>query len=150
VDHLVDRGVRCLTVLDISGAALARARQRLGPRQDLVTWIEADVTGEWPVPPVDIWHDRAVFHFLTESADRTAYLTHARAAIRPGGALIIATFALDGPEQCSGLPVMRYSPESLAAEVGTGFELRESIADLHSTPSGATQSFVYTSFLVRA
>lgn len=93
-------------MVDISGAALARARARIGPASDRVTWIEADVTADWQAP-VDIWHDRAVFHFLTDSGDRACYLQRLGQALRPGGSLILATFAPDGPEKCSGLPVAR-------------------------------------------
>lgn len=146
MDHLVARGLRCITVLDISATALARARSRLGAGQQAVTWIEADVTGDWPVPAVDIWHDRALFHFLTEAADRDAYRARAREAVRPSGALILATFGPDGPGKCSGLPVVRYSPEALAAELGAPFELVESVPELHHTPSGTTQAFVYSRF----
>lgn len=133
-----------MTVLDISSAALARAKARLGPTQDRVTWIEADVTGSWPVPKVDVWHDRAVFHFLTDDADRTAYIAHLRLGVRDGGTLILATFAPDGPEKCSGLPVMRYSPETIGALLGPGFRLIESVPESHSTPWNATQAFCYT------
>jgi hypothetical protein len=124
-------------VLDISGAALERARTRLGPRRDLVTWIEADVTGDWSVAPVDIWHDRAVFHFLTEPADRAHYVAHLRETVKPGGTVIIATFALDGPEKCSGLPVVRYSGATLGRELGPELRLAETASELprpHSVP----------------
>ena len=147
VDHLVGRGLRCVTVLDVSGAALARARARLGERADCIHWIEADVTGPWTVPPMDVWHDRAVFHFLTEATDRAQYMAHLRDAIKPGGAIIIAAFAPDGPEQCSGLPVCRYDAEGLAAELGDGFTLVESVPEAHQTPSGQRQSFNYSRFV---
>ena len=146
VDRLVERGLRGVTVLDISGAALARAKARLGPRQSLVTWIEADVTGEWSVPPVDIWHDRAVFHFLTHAGDRMRYVAGLRQTVKPGGAVIIATFALDGPEKCSGLPVTRYSAETLGEELGAGFQLAETANEQHETPFGTVQSFCYSRF----
>jgi SAM-dependent methyltransferase len=133
-------------VLDVSGAALERAKARLGAIQDRVTWIEADVTGEWNVPSVDIWHDRAVFHFLTDAEDRHRYVEHLRRAVKPGGAVVMATFALDGPERCSALPVVRYSPETLSAELGSEFQLLESSRELHRTPSGALQSFWYARF----
>jgi hypothetical protein len=133
-----------VTVLDISSAALARAKARLGPNQEWVTWIEADVSAAWPVPQVDVWHDRAVFHFLTDDADRTAYIAHLRMGLREGGTLILATFATDGPEQCSGLPVMRYSPETIGDQLGPGFRLIESVPEIHSTPWNATQAFCYT------
>ncbi len=146
VDHLLTKGLTCITVLDISAAALARAKARLGPRQQTVKWIEADVTGDWSVPPVDVWHDRAVFHFLTDAADRKAYLGKLREAVKLGGTVIMATFALDGPEKCSGLPVKRYSADLLKAQLGPDFALHDSINERHQTPTGAFQSFCYTRF----
>jgi SAM-dependent methyltransferase len=146
VDRLVERGLSCLFVLDVSVAALARARLRLGAQGARVTWIEADVAGEWDEPAVDIWHDRAVFHFLTEAEDRRRYLAHMRRAVRPGGAAAIATFALDGPDRCSGLPVTRYSPETLSTEIGREFRLSEAFHEQHHTPSGTLQSFCYALF----
>jgi hypothetical protein len=110
------------------------------------TWIAADVTGDWSLKPMDIWHDRAVFHFLTDAADRTRYVRHLRETLKRDGSAIIATFALDGPEKCSGLPVARYSPETLAAELGDGFALVESVPHVHRTPWGTTQSFQYSRF----
>ena len=136
----------CLTVLDISGTALDRAQRRLGPQQQLVTWIETDVTAQWQVPPVDIWHDRAVFHFLTDERDRAAYLERLRENLKSSGWVIIATFALDGPAKCSGLPVIRYSPDSLGAELGPDFKLVDLQVEQHHTPAGAHQSFCYTRF----
>jgi SAM-dependent methyltransferase len=136
-----------VTVLDISNAALTRAKARLGPAQDRVTWLEADVTGSWPVPHVDVWHDRAVFHFLTDEADRAAYVAHLRLGLREGGTLILATFAPDGPDKCSGLPVKRYSPETIGAVLGPGFRLLESIEETHSTPWNTKQAFSYTRWL---
>ena len=146
VDRLVERGLDCVFVLDLSGIALARAKARLGRLQDRVRWIEADVTGEWDVPVVDIWHDRAVFHFLTDASDRRRYVDHMRRAVKAHGAVVMATFALDGPEECSGLPVMRYSPETLSAELGSEFQLSESSHEQHHTPFGTVQSFCYTRF----
>ena len=136
-----------MIVLDISGAALARARARVGDAG--ATWIEADVTGEWSAPDVDIWHDRAAFHFLTDASDRAAYVTRLRRQVRPGGHVIIATFALDAPPRCSGLPVMRYSPASLSAELGSAFDLVESVDERHLTPSGQVQPFSYCRFTFR-
>ena len=144
VDHLLARGVSCVAVLDVSGAALARARSRLGAAAAAVHWIEADVTGTWEASPVDIWHDRAVFHFLTAADDRERYRAHLLATLKPGGTAVIATFAPDGPEKCSGLPVMRYSPDALAQELGPDFTLVESRPYVHATPWGATQSFQYS------
>lgn len=146
MDYLLRRELSCVTVLDVSGAALERSRLRLGADAARVTWIEADVTAAWPVPRVDIWHDRAVFHFLTDAGDRGRYLERVREGLVPGGALIIATFAPDGPKTCSGLPVARYEPQTLAAAFGDGFRLEESRPERHRTPRGATQSFWYTRF----
>ena len=106
------------------------------------------MTGDWPVPTVDIWHDRAVFHFLTEDSARQRYRARLKQAVPSGGSVIIATFALDGPEKCSGLPVRRYSPESLEAEFGAGFRLMEAVRESHRTPFGTTQEFWYSRFTV--
>jgi SAM-dependent methyltransferase len=144
VDALVERGVTCIAVLDVAGAALERARRRLGPAASTVRWIEADVTAEWSWQPVDIWHDRAAFHFLTAREDRERYKQRLCAVLKPGGSAIIATFALEGPEKCSGLSVVRYSPESLASELGEQFTLVESRRRLHPTPFGTTQAFQYS------
>jgi len=147
VDHLVSRGLRCLTVLDLSAAALARARARLGEPADRVRWVQADVTGPWAVSPVDIWHDRAVFHFLTEVEDRVRYVSHLRSAVKAGGTVIIATFAPDGPDRCSGLPVRRYDACGIGAELGEGFTLMDTVSEAHRTPTGAVQSFGYSRFV---
>lgn len=148
--HLVDvlsaRGLTCLAVLDVSSAALDKAKARLGDRAQIPTWLTADVAGDWALRPMDIWHDRAVFHFLTDASDRARYHQHLRETLKPGGAAIIATFALDGPEQCSGLPVARYSPATLAVELGAAFRLIESVPHTHHTPWGAAQSFQYSRF----
>ncbi|MDQ8144548.1 MAG: class I SAM-dependent methyltransferase [Gemmatimonadota bacterium] len=144
--HLVDvvlaDGLGRITVLDLSGAALARARTRLGARADEVTWIEADVTTVvLPPQSVDIWHDRAVFHFLTAPDDRARYAAVAASAVRPGGSLVIATFAADGPLRCSGLEVARYTPEGIAEALGDAFRLVRGFGDVHRTPTGAEQRF---------
>lgn len=146
VDALLDRGFCCLAVLDISGAALLRAQRRLGTRATVPTWIEANVCGDWSWRPADVWHDRAVFHFLTTPADRDAYRHQLRGTLKLGGTALISTFAPDGPEKCSGLPVARYSPESLAAELGDFLQLTEAVRHEHSTPWGTTQSFQYSRF----
>lgn len=146
VDALAARGLTCLAVLDVSSTALEQAKVRLRDAAHLPTWIAADVTGDWSLKPMDIWHDRAVFHFLTEPQDRARYIQHLRDTLKPTGAAIIATFALDGPEKCSGLPVARYSPETLAAELGDAFRLMESVPYTHRTPWGAAQSFQYSRF----
>jgi SAM-dependent methyltransferase len=146
VDALAARGLDCLAVLDVSQAALQRARARLGEAARVPTWIAADVTGVWSLKPMDIWHDRAVFHFLTEREDRARYLRHLAETLKRDGAVIIATFAPDGPEKCSGLPVVRYSPETLAAELGEGFTLVQSLRHRHVTPWGTVQPFQYSRF----
>ena len=146
IDHLVARGLTCLAVLDISELALQRAQARLGGAATGVKWIASDVTAEWTLKPVDIWHDRAVFHFLIDQDDRRRYRQRLSRMLKAGGAAIIATFALDGPESCSGLPVWRYSPETLEAELGREFRLIESAPHQHRTPWGTTQSFQYSRF----
>lgn len=143
VDHLLDRGYRDVTVLDVAVTSLARARARLGPRAADVSWIRADITEAALERRYDVWHDRAVFHFLVEEADRLAYRERLRAALHPGGHVIVATFALGGPKECSGLPVIRYSPEGLTATLGPGLVLREAWDELHRTPAGVEQRFVF-------
>jgi ubiquinone/menaquinone biosynthesis C-methylase UbiE len=144
VDDLLDDGFRRVTVLDVSGAALAAARARLGERAASVTWLEADITQvALPRNAYDLWHDRAVFHFLTSDGDRRAYVAAVQRAVKPGGYVIVATFAEDGPLQCSGLPVVRYSPSALHAEFGATFSLERHEREEHHTPSGAVQKFIY-------
>ena len=147
VDHLAGQGLDCLAVLDVSGAALDRAKSRLGALGSSLEWIEADVTSDWSLKPMDIWHDRAVFHFLTDPDDRARYRRHLLETLKRGGSAIVATFGLDGPEKCSGLPVIRYSPETLSEELGDALELVESVVHAHQTPWGATQSFQYSRFM---
>jgi ubiquinone/menaquinone biosynthesis C-methylase UbiE len=150
VDELLESGYSNLTVLDISAAALAAAQQRLGDRSESVKWIESDITGvSLPKQAFDVWHDRAVFHFLTSAADRKTYIEKVLHAIKPGGHVIIATFAEDGPEKCSGLPVMRYSAEALSAELGEQFKLIKHEKEEHHTPFGTVQSFGYCYFRLR-
>ena len=146
MDFLLFKGVGCVSVLDISAAAPQRARVRLEEPAARVNWIEADVTGDWTVAPVDIWHDRAVFHFLTNPDDRARYVAHLRTALKSGGSAIIATFAPDGPQMCSGLKCVRYSPDALHRELGDEFRLDESIREGHETPSGRVQQFGYQRF----
>lgn len=146
VDKLMEKGFEKVTVLDISPAALNQAKSRLGKNAQKISWIEADITGFEPEHQFDLWHDRAVFHFLTDADDRKKYLNVMNRAVAPGGHLIIATFALEGPPKCSGLEVVRYSQESLAREIGRNFELKESVEELHVTPSGARQKFNYCRF----
>lgn len=144
VDDLLAAGFPQPTVLDLSAAALAAARQRLGGRAAQATWIEGDITTvALPRHAYDVWHDRAVFHFLTDAADREAYVRQVLHAVKPGGLVIVATFAEDGPEKCSGLPVMRYRPDDLHAEFGQPFVLLGHEKEAHQTPGGAVQQFVW-------
>ena len=144
VDALLDAGHRGVTVLDIAEGALFLARRRLGPRAAAVEWITADVTTWQPGAPFDVWHDRAVFHFLTLPEDREAYRATLRRALRPGGQAIVATFSTAGPERCSGLPVVRYEPETLASELGPELRLVQSAREEHLTPGGKLQRFQYS------
>lgn len=146
VDALLERGFRAITVLDLSEAALATAKERIGGRAEQVCWIAADATTWEPPKTYDIWHDRAAFHFLTEEQDRAAYVSCLARALAPGGQAIIATFALDGPERCSGLPVVRYDPPSLSRTLGNTFELIDSRQHQHTTPWGSNQSFQFSVF----
>lgn len=144
--RLVARGVRHVAVLDVSPAALERSRRRLGALGDRIDWITADVTTWTPARTYDLWHDRAVFHFLVDAEDRRAYRDRLCRCLRPGGHAIIATFAPDGPETCSGLPVVRYDPEALSAELGDRFALVADRSHVHHTPWGSAQSFQYSLF----
>ena len=146
VDHLLDLGYSNLAVLDVSGAALDATRSRLAARAAAVEWFEADATTFEPPHCYALWHDRAAFHFLTGAADRARYVATLRRALNPGGAVIIATFALDGPPKCSGLDVVRYDERSIAAELGAEFELREVRREAHVTPGNAEQQFHYFRF----
>lgn len=144
VDDLVDAGYAHVTVLDLSEAALSAAKTRLGARAGGVSWLVGDITQvELPVHAFDVWHDRAVFHFLTTAEERSAYVRAVLRAVKPGGSVIVATFAEDGPEQCSGLPVMRYSADALHAEFGAPFTLLSQVREAHRTPFGTVQQFVY-------
>ncbi|MDQ6434901.1 class I SAM-dependent methyltransferase [Mesorhizobium sp. LHD-90] len=144
VDALLERGFTSLAVLDLSAAALDLAKARLGKAGKSVDWIVADVTDWQPAHAYDVWHDRAALHFLTDPADQAAYFERLRLALRPGGAAIIATFAPDGPERCSGLPVVRYDPATLAAAAGPSFVLAGERRHAHLTPWGATQAFQFS------
>ncbi len=146
VDHLLAAGYRDLTVMDLSGSALGMVRERMEERARHIKFVEADLTTWSPQEDYALWHDRAAFHFLTDPNDREAYLATLTGALRPGGQAIIATFGPDGPERCSGLDVERYSAASLWAELGDTWELLESVDDLHRTPGGAEQAFVYCRF----
>lgn len=144
VDDLLTLGYRAATVLDVAGAALAAARERLGAQAAAVEWLQADVlTASLPERRFALWHDRAVFHFFTEARQRRAYREQLLKALRPGGHVIVATFDRDAPATCSGLTVQRYSAGQLAAELGQAFTLQRQRHTLHVTPGGARQSFVY-------
>jgi 2-polyprenyl-3-methyl-5-hydroxy-6-metoxy-1,4-benzoquinol methylase len=144
VDNLLDAGYRDLSVLDLSEAAVEISRDRLGAESAKVKWMQADVLrAQLDEGGYAVWHDRAVFHFLTNAADREAYVEQVRRAVRPGGHVLVATFAEDGPEYCSGLPVVRYSAEGLHSEFGTDFLLVKSEHEDHRTPGGGEQSFLY-------
>ncbi|MGC8644413.1 MAG: class I SAM-dependent methyltransferase [Isosphaeraceae bacterium] len=146
VDHLVELPFSKIAVLDVSETALGLARNRLGERAGQVEWIVADVTSAHTIGTFDLWHDRAVFHFLTDSADRKNYVNLARQTVPEGGHLIIATFADDGPTRCSDLDVCRYNAETLSAELGAAFLLVREARETHTTPWGSPQSFFYGVF----
>ena len=149
VDDLLAQGYSDLTVLDLSGAALAAARARLGERAEAVTWRVGDITTiELPAHACAVWHDRAVFHFLRTPEERAAYIRNMLRTLRPAGYAIMATFAEDGPEKCSGLPVVRYSPAELHAQLGPRFTLLRADREVHQTPSGTPQRFIYCLFRV--
>jgi len=143
-DDLLDNGYNNVTVLDLSASALSAARNRLAQRAHLVTWLEANILeADLPFHHYDVWHDRAVFHFLTAPEERLAYVQKVLSSVKPGGIVIVSTFAEDGPKQCSGLPVMRYSASELHAQFGQPFELMSHEREEHHTPSGNEQTFVY-------
>lgn len=144
VDDLLHRGYENLTVLDVSPTAIEVTRKRLGSDAERVHWLVGDV-GEMELErdAYDLWHDRAVFHFLTTPERRVAYVQQVARAVKPGGHVIISTFGPEGPTKCSGLEVMRYDAESLHGEFGGRFRLVESSKELHETPSGTTQQFLY-------
>ena len=146
VDILIAEGFHSLSVLDVSEKALATSRERLGPKAKHVTWIVADVTAWRPDKSYDLWHDRAAFHFLTDPGDRTAYAECVRNAVRPGGHVIIGTFAPNGPERCSGLPVLRHDAASIGEMLGPSFTLIESRRHNHQTPGGTLQRFQFSRF----
>ncbi len=145
-DALLDEGYCDLTVRDISEQALARTKARLGPRSERIGWIVADVTDWRPQRHWQVWHDRAVFHFLITEEAQEAYLEALMQATVPGSSVIIAAFALTGPERCSGLPVKRYSAETLAERLGEDFALYDRAAERHPTPFGTSQDFIYAAF----
>jgi 2-polyprenyl-3-methyl-5-hydroxy-6-metoxy-1,4-benzoquinol methylase len=146
VDALIDEGFEAITVLDLSEKALTTSKARLGARGAHVQWVVADITTWEPPQSYDVWHDRAALHFLTDPKDRAAYAERVSRAVRPGGHVIIGTFALDGPERCSGLPIVRYDAASLGKILGPSFELIESKRHEHHTPAGAIQRFQFSRF----
>jgi hypothetical protein len=143
VDDLLSLGYLDVAVLDVSQAALSRSKERLGGLAAKVSWITADITQWSPSQTWDVWHDRAVFHFLTETKDQDAYIAALKAGTKPGSMAVISTFALDGPERCSGLLVQRYSPVGLAARIDGGFDLISEASESHTTPWGGVQNFTY-------
>lgn len=144
VDDLLACGYEHLTVLDLSGAAIATAKARLGDAAIRISWFEANIlNAELPAGVYDVWHDRAVFHFLTTDAERHEYVKQVLHAVKPGGLVIVATFAEDGPTKCSGLPVSRYSASELHAQFGDPFLLLGHEKETHHTPAGGEQKFVY-------
>jgi SAM-dependent methyltransferase len=147
VDDLIARGYRRVTVLDISKRAIDATKARLGEQGAGVEWVASDITlAALPAAAYDIWHDRAVFHFLTAAEDRAAYVARVRRSLKRGGHLIIATFGPEGPLKCSALDVCRYDAGSLQRELGDDFRLAESLTEVHRTPFGNTQQFVYCCF----
>jgi 2-polyprenyl-3-methyl-5-hydroxy-6-metoxy-1,4-benzoquinol methylase len=144
VDDLLARGYENITALDLSQAALEVTKKRLGLLAEQVNWIVADITQvHLESFAYDVWHDRAVFHFLTSIEQRVAYVRNVVKAVNPGGHVIVSTFGPEGPTKCSGLEVMRYDTESLHNEFGTRFRLVDSLKELHRTPFGMTQQFLY-------
>ncbi|MBI3005922.1 MAG: class I SAM-dependent methyltransferase [Ignavibacteriales bacterium] len=151
VFDLVQSGYSDITVLDISSEALQKAKKRLGDKADNVKWLQADITqANLPDNSFQLWHDRAAFHFLTDQMSREAYVHRCKNALALGGTLILATFAQDGPEKCSGLPTMRYSAEVLERQFGPSFHLIETRSEHHTTPAGKIQSFIYCRLTKRA
>ena len=147
VDDLVLNGYSKISVLDLSNTALETSQSRLGLAAEPINWLVADITKiHFPEHEFDLWHDRAVFHFLTEPEDRLAYIKNILHSVKPKGQVIISTFAEDGPTKCSGLSVIGYSAESLQAEFGNSFLLKKNLNETHSTPSGATQKFIFCLF----
>jgi SAM-dependent methyltransferase len=147
VDDLLDNGYQSLTVLDISEKALSAVRERLGKESDLVSWLTADITSlELPAEEFELWHDRAVFHFLTDPGGRRSYRENLMTALKPNGHVIIGTFAPEAPPKCSGLPVQRYSLQKLVDEFGPEFKLVDHLKELHVTPGGVEQMYLFCHF----
>ena len=143
VDRLCEEGFTDIGVLDVSPSALAHAKNRLADKAGRVKWYEADVTSFKPPKQFTLWHDRAVFHFLTSEADRDSYVSVLKKALKPGGHLIIMAFAIDGPIKCSGLNIVQYDAGKLTTELGSGFKLIETGYEVHITPAGKQQKFAY-------
>ena len=146
VDRLLEKGFTRISVLDLSGPALEYSKKRLGADARKVRWIEDDITLHTP-EPVSLWHDRAVFHFLTQEEDRLKYLQVLNRSLAPGGHLILATFALDGPKRCSGLDTVQYSSESLSETLGSRYQLQEFRTETHRTPWNSEQKFIYCRYM---
>jgi SAM-dependent methyltransferase len=147
VDDLLDAGYRSITVLDISEKALSLAKARLGEKAGLVTWLDGDIASvDLPIHSYELWHDRAVFHFLIMFEQQQKYRDNLLKALKPGGHLIIGTFAPEAPPKCSGLPIQRYTPEQLQITLGMEFELEHHHKDLHITPGGVEQMYLYCHF----
>ena len=144
VDDRLTRGYRDITVVDLSEGALSQARSRLGSAAGAVSWLAGDILeAEVPEHRYDSWHDRAVFHFLTDESDRHRYVSAVQRVLKPGGHVVVATFGPEGPERCSGLPVVRYSPEGIHDQFGRQFAKVGSLSETHHTPWGSEQEFVY-------
>lgn len=144
IDDLLQYGFADVSVLDISAAALEKSKERLGQKAQQIEWIEADITEvTLPENHYDVWHDRAVFHFLTDENDRRKYVELVKKSLKVGGHIIVASYDLNGPKKCSGLDVVQYSPDSMHDEFGKSFELVESISEKHETPFKTTQEFIY-------
>ncbi|MBT8399121.1 MAG: class I SAM-dependent methyltransferase [Rhodothermia bacterium] len=146
VDHLLADGYQSITLLDIADEPLALVRDRLGEAAAKVQFVVSDIADFAPAGPIDLWHDRAVFHFLITDDERGQYLRTLRDSVAPGGHVLIATFGPEGPDRCSGLPAMRYGPDELAETLGSDFELRDTAEEYHVTPGGAQQQFLYCLF----
>lgn len=146
-EHLLHEGYKNLSVLDISKSSIEKAKSQLGEKSKKINWIEADVTNYSFKEQYDVWHDRAVFHFLTKDEGRNGYVNSLNQALKLNGHLIIATFSFDAPPKCSGLSVVRYSSETLQNELGDNFNLIEALIEDHVTPSGVKQNFIFCRFI---
>ena len=149
VDKLLAAGYRHLLVLDISERALQFAQQRLGTRATQVSWLHSDITGFIPSVPVELWHDRAVFHFLLQASEREAYIQVLNQTLKSGGYVIIAAFAIGGPTQCSGLDIVQYDAKTLMQQFGDGYQLLDEHNEMHLTPNNTIQAFTYYRLLKR-